>query len=282
MSSIGKSIRLERIINRNTKRTIIIPMDHGMSAGPIKGLIDLGDMVDKVAEGGANAVLGHIGLPIHGHRRSGKDVGLIIHLSASTGLGPYPNTKVIVTSIEDAIKFGADGVSVHINIADENELDMIQALGKVSSDCFNWGMPLLAMMYPRGHDIKEEHDVEVVKRVARIAHELGVDIVKTNYTGSIETFREVTKGCGAPVIIAGGPKIKKNSLGGPIEQLLKMTKDSLEAGGAGVAYGRNVFQSENPTILVKALARIVHEYWSVEEALKEYKDSIRDKKSNLK
>ncbi|MHA1379982.1 MAG: 2-amino-3,7-dideoxy-D-threo-hept-6-ulosonate synthase [Candidatus Helarchaeota archaeon] len=275
MTSIGKAIRLERIINRNTRRTIIIPMDHGMSAGPIKGLINLGEMVDQVAEGGANAVLGHIGLPIHGHRKSGRDVGLIIHLSASTGLGPHPNTKVIVTSIEDAIKFGADGVSVHINIADENELDMIKALGRVSSQCFDWGMPLLAMMYPRGHDIKEEHDVELVKRVARIAHELGVDIVKTNYTGSIETFKEVTQGCGAPVIIAGGPKIKQNHLGGPVEQLLQMTKDSLEAGGAGVAYGRNVFQADNPTILVRALARIIHENWSVEETLKEYNDSIK-------
>ncbi|MFX0140075.1 MAG: 2-amino-3,7-dideoxy-D-threo-hept-6-ulosonate synthase, partial [Candidatus Hodarchaeota archaeon] len=253
MSSIGKAIRLERIIDRNTKKTIIIPMDHGMSVGPIKGIINLSEMINKVVEGGANAILHHIGMPIYGHRKYGRDVGLIIHLSASTSLGPFPNSKVQVTSIEDAIKFGADAVSVHINIGDEREEEMLATLGKVSSQAFIWGMPLLAMMYPRGHDIRNEHDVQVVKHVARIAAELGADIVKTNYTGSIETFKEVTRGCGAPVVIAGGPKIKEDEKSSPIEKLLKMTKDSIEAGGSGVAYGRNVFQAKNPTVLVKAL-----------------------------
>lgn len=274
MSSIGKSIRLERIMDRNTKRTIIIPMDHGMSVGPIKGLIDMGEMVDKVAEGGANAVLGHIGLPIYGHRKYGRDIGLIIHLSASTSLSPYPNSKVQVTSIEDAIKFGADAVSVHINIGDERESEMLTTLGHVSSKCFEWGMPLLAMMYARGQNINE-HDVDVVKHVARVASEMGADIVKTNYTGSMEAFKEVVQGCRAPVIIAGGPKIKEDYEVDAIEQLLQMTKDSIEAGGSGVAYGRNVFQTENPTVLVKALYRIVHEKWNVEEALEEYNNEIK-------
>ena len=77
MSLIGKSIRLERIMNRANKKTVIIPLDHGVTVGPIKGLVNLAEIVDKVAEGGANAVLGHRGLPMYGHRRQGKDVGLI-------------------------------------------------------------------------------------------------------------------------------------------------------------------------------------------------------------
>lgn len=79
-------------------------MDHGMSVGPINGLVDMVGSVDKVAEGGANAVLGHIGLPLYGHRRSGKDIGLIMHLSASTSLSPDPNNKVLVTSVEEALE----------------------------------------------------------------------------------------------------------------------------------------------------------------------------------
>jgi len=260
---IGKAIRLERIINRMTKRTIIVPMDHGMSVGPIKGIENLKEMVDKVAEGGANAVLGHLGLPIYGHRKSGRDIGLIIHLSASTSLGPSPNSKILVSTVEDAIKIGADAVSVHINIGDENEAEMLRTLGDVSRDCREWGMPLLAMMYPRGKKIDNEHDVKYVKIVARVAAELGVDMVKTNYTGSIESFREVTGGCGAPVIMAGGPKK------GTLKDLLQDIKDSLEAGGAGVAIGRNIFQAKDPTKVVKAIYRIVHENWEVSEALKE-------------
>jgi len=135
-------------MNRNTGRTIIIPMDHGMGAGPLPGIIDMGHTVDMVAEGGANAVLGHLGLPIYGHRKKGKDIGLIIHLSASTSLSPNPNSKVIVTTVEEAIKIGADGVSVHINIGDEDETQMLKDLACTSRSAREWGMPLLAMMYP--------------------------------------------------------------------------------------------------------------------------------------
>ena len=81
---LGKRIRMERIIDRDTGRTVIVPMDHGVTLGPIKGLVNMRQMVDDVAEGGANAVLGHVGLPLHGHRGKGKDIGLILHLSGST------------------------------------------------------------------------------------------------------------------------------------------------------------------------------------------------------
>ena len=108
----GKEIRLERIMNRNTKKTIIVPMDHGVSDGPIPGLIDMGQTVNLVADGGANAVIGHVGLALHGHRQGGRDIGLILHLSASTKLAPDPNEKVLVNSVterpEDGGRRGLD------------------------------------------------------------------------------------------------------------------------------------------------------------------------------
>jgi fructose-bisphosphate aldolase/2-amino-3,7-dideoxy-D-threo-hept-6-ulosonate synthase len=100
----GKLIRMERIINRNSRKTVIVPMDHGVTVGPIKGLISMGKTVDMVAEGGANAVVGHLGLPLHGHRGTGKDIGLILHLSASTSLSPDPNHKVLVNTVQWALK----------------------------------------------------------------------------------------------------------------------------------------------------------------------------------
>ncbi|MDN5309153.1 MAG: fructose-bisphosphate aldolase / 2-amino-3,7-dideoxy-D-threo-hept-6-ulosonate synthase [Methanolobus sp.] len=262
MSEIGKSVRMERIFDRNTHRTIIIPMDHGVGAGPIRGIIDLPATVNKVAEGGANAVLGHMGLPKHGHRGYGRDVGLIIHLSASTSLGPDPNHKVLVTTIEEAIKVGADAVSVHINVGAEDEAEMLQDLGRVARQCDEWGMPLLAMMYPRGAKVTSEHDVEYVKHAARIGAELGADIVKTNYTGDIDSFREVVKGCPVPVVIAGGPRMETE------KELLEMVYDSVQAGGRGVAIGRNVFQSNDPTKLVSHISKILHGGYTVEEVLK--------------
>lgn len=262
MSYTGKAVRMERIINRETGRTVIVPMDHGMSLGPIGGLVDMSATVDQAAEGGANAVLGHIGLALHGHRRHGKDIGLIMHLSASTSLSPDPNDKVLVTSVEEALKMGADGVSVHINLGAETEGDMLRALGATAMKCREWGMPLVAMMYPRGRKITSENSACYVKIAARAAAELGADIVKTNYTGSIETFREVTRGCPVPVVVAGGPRMETT------EQILEMVRDSIEAGGAGVAIGRNIFQANDPVTMLRAVTAIVQEDATVVEAMR--------------
>lgn len=265
MSEIGKQIRIERIINRDTKRTVIVPMDHGVSVGPIQGLVNMPEAVNKVAEGGANAVILHKGIVRYGHRGYGKDIGLILHLSGSTKFSPDPNNKVLVASVKEAIKLGADAVSVHINIGAEDEADMLRKLGKIAEECAEYGMPLLAMMYPRGKKIPSEHDVEAVKIAARVGAELGADIVKTNYTGDIDSFKEVVKGCPVPVVIAGGPKAKTT------EQVLQMVYDAIQAGAAGTSIGRNIFQHDDPTKMTRAIAKIVHENATVEEALKELK-----------
>lgn len=270
---IGKNVRMERILDRATRRTVVVPMDHGVSVGPIPGLIDMGKAVDSIASGGANAVLGHVGLPLHGHRRYGKDVGLILHLSASTSLGPDPNEKVLVSTVERCIKMGADAVSMHVNLGAETEEKMLGDLGRVSLSCMDWGMPLLAMMYCRGPKIKNEYDVKVVKHAARVASELGADIVKVNYTGSPDSFVEVTEGCSIPVVIAGGEKMET------VKQVLQMVKGSIDAGGAGVSIGRNVFQAKNVENMVSAISAIVHQNASVNEALKILEKGSGKKKS---
>ena len=259
---IGKQIRIERIMDRNSKRTVIIPMDHGISSGPIAGLIDMKTTINEVAMGGANAVVLHKGVIEKAHRKGGKDLGLIVHLSASTSLAPDPNAKVLVCNIEEAIKLGADAVSIHVNIGAEDEKIMLRDFGNVAKNARVWGMPLLSMVYTRGEKIKNEFDVKVIKHAARIGAELGADIVKVSYTGSPESFREVVEGCFVPVVIAGGPKMNTDS------EVLEMVKGSIEAGGAGVSIGRNAFQHKNPSLIVKAISKIVHENSTVEEALK--------------
>jgi len=256
----GKEIRLERIMDRNTGKTIIVPMDHGVTNGPMKGLIDMGRTVELVAEGGANAVLGHLGLALYGHRRHGPDVGLILHLSGSTSLAPDPNEKVLVNTVENAMKMGADGVSIHVNIGAESEARMLQDLGNLAVECMEWGMPLLAMMYPRGAKIRDEHRVEHVALAARVAAELGADLVKTVYTGNPESFREVTRGCPVPVVVAGGSKTDERAT-------LELIAGAMEGGAAGISIGRNAFQHQAPDRFVRAAAAIVHEGRSVEEAL---------------
>ncbi|KKN06727.1 hypothetical protein LCGC14_1074290 [marine sediment metagenome] len=240
-------------------------MDHGLTMGTIKGLENITEMVDKVALGGANAVLMHSGMVGAGHRQYGKDIGLIIHLSGATDLAPHPNRKVLVCSVERALKMGADAVSIHINIGADEEPEMLQDARKTVEASRKWGIPLLAMMYPRGQKITDENDPDVVNIAVRAGVELGADIVKTNYTGNIDTFKEIVKGVNhIPVIIAGGPKIDTT------EELFQMVYDSIQAGGAGIAFGRNIFQSKEPTKMVNAISKIVHDNYTVDEALKEF------------
>ncbi|MDO9183929.1 MAG: 2-amino-3,7-dideoxy-D-threo-hept-6-ulosonate synthase [Bacteriovorax sp.] len=262
MSEIGKAIRMQRIFNRVTGKTIIAPMDHGVSMGPIPGLTKMKEAVDRVAQGGANAVVVQKGVVKQGYRNGGKDVGLFIHLSASTGLSHDPNYKTLVCTVEEALMLGADAVSIQVNIGNGGESKMLRDLGEVTRKANEWGKPLMAMIYPRGEKIKNPYDVEFVKHAARIGYELGADIVKVPYTGSIETFQEVVEGCEIPVVIAGGEKMETD------RELLEVVYGAMKAGAAGLSIGRNIFQHEDPVLIVKAMYAIVHENLGVEDALR--------------
>lgn len=254
----GKERRLKRIF-RDDNRTVIVPMDHGVTAGPVKGIVNMQEIIDKLLQGGVDAVVIHRGIAKHVDI---GNAGLIVHLSGITKLGLDPDNKVQVCSVKEAVRIGADAVSVHVNIGAQQEDKMLVKLGRVADDCDSYGMPLLAMMYPRGPKIPNQHAVDVVAHAARLGTELGADIIKTNYTGDAETFKEVVQSCCVPVIIAGGPKIET------VREVLQMVYDSIKAGGAGLSIGRNVFQHENPAKMVKALSAIVHKRASVDEALK--------------
>jgi predicted phospho-2-dehydro-3-deoxyheptonate aldolase len=258
---IGKAIRLERIFNRNTGKTVIVPMDHGVSTGPIPGIINMKETIAKVESGGANAIVVHKGVMTSGQHQVGRDMGTIVHLSGSTGLCPRPYAKTLVCTVEEAIKLGADAVSVHVNIGNECEKDMLSDLAAVASKAAEWGMPLLAMMYPRGEKVKNEYDPEAIKHAARLGAELGADVVKVSYTGSPETFKKVVDGCHVPVVIAGGPKMDST------RAILEMVSGAMKAGAAGTSIGRNIFQHRNPAGMVRAICKIVHENKPVGQAL---------------
>jgi fructose-bisphosphate aldolase / 2-amino-3,7-dideoxy-D-threo-hept-6-ulosonate synthase len=246
-------------MNRNTGRSVIIPMDHGFSLGQIYGLHDMPKVISAVSEGGANAIVLHKGMVRHGHRKAGPDIGLIVHLSASTSLNPDPNDKVSVCSVEEAISLGADCVSIHINLGAPNESKMIEEAGVISRQCTRWGMPLLVMIYPRGEGV-DPTDPAAIGLCVRVAEELGADIIKTSYTGDPESFAAITRACAVPVLVAGGEK------GGDRESL-QMIREAVGAGAAGVAMGRNAFQRDDPVRFIHAITRVVQQDATPEDAL---------------
>jgi len=244
---------------RGDSKSFIIAMDHGITLGPVRGLEDMQAAVDSVISGGADAVLFHKGIAKHVDTHGS---GMIIHVSASTKLGGKPNLKVGVCTVEEAVRLGADAVSTHTNIGALEEAQMLEFLGGLSEQCDSFGMPLLAMMYPRGPNIKDENGFEEVAHAARVGAELGADVVKTVYTGDRESFRRVVRSCPVPVVVAGGPRMTTDL------EVLQLGENSMRAGAAGLSFGRNVFQHNNPQSMSRALSAIVHDGVSAEDAAK--------------
>lgn len=253
----GKTRRLRRIFRADGK-TVIIPMDHGVSVGPIEGLADMTRTIGQVGKGGADAVLVHAGVA---KTVNTDTMGLILHLSGATRLTKEPNWKMQLSSVRQAVRLGADAVSVHINVGSEHEQNMLDQFSRILDECDEYGIPTLGMMYPRGPGITNEHDQEVVSHAARLGYEIGADIVKTNYTGNVDGFRDIVRAVKVPVVVAGGPKAKT------VADAIRLVAESIEAGASGVSIGRNVFQHRNPTQMTEALARIVHDSTSATQAL---------------
>jgi class I fructose-bisphosphate aldolase len=259
---LGTKKRLTHIFDPASGRTVLVPMDHGMAMPAPKGIWDIRKAVDDMHEGGASAVIMHKGLiRASGLENANTDMGLVMHLTASTEFSPASSTKVLTGTVEEAIRLGADAVSLQVNLGDANERIMLENAGKIADHCNRWGMPLLMMLYGRGGLIRDNVAVEVVAQCARVGAELGADIVMVSYTGSPGTFERVTAGCCCPVVIAGGERMDST------RRLLEMAWGSLQAGSAGVSIGRNVFDHPRRVALMKALHAMVHHGATVQEGM---------------
>ncbi|WP_338727682.1 2-amino-3,7-dideoxy-D-threo-hept-6-ulosonate synthase [Haladaptatus sp. DJG-WS-42] len=254
--NIGKAARLERIGTRG--RYVIVPMDHGITLGAVQGLKDIEATIESVTRGGADCVLTQKGIAprVHGNK-NGK--GYIVHLNASTTIGPDSNDKRMTGTVEDAIRAGADAVSVHVNVGSDHEPKQMEDLARVTSEADRLGIPVLAMTYARGPGI-DEHDAEALGHAARFGEELGADIIKTAYSGDPESFRHVTESTRLPVVIAGGSR-------GTDLETIQMVRGAMDAGAAGVSMGRSIFQHENPEAIARAVTDVVHNDAPADKAL---------------
>lgn len=246
----GKTIRLGRIVNPLTRRTLIVPMDHGLSMGQIEGLTMMSEAIRAVIEGGADAIVLHRGMVKHAAPLLQRRTGLIIHLSAGTSMNPDPHDRVSVCGVEEAVALGADAVSIQLNLGAPTESRMLEAAGTIVRDCGRFGIPLLCMSYPRGRHL-DPSSPAVVGHCVRVAEELGADLIKTAYTGEPDSFRQIAEGCSVPVLIAGGER----SGGG---DAIRTIHEAIRAGAGGVCMGRNVFQREDIRAFLRDARQAVH------------------------
>lgn len=253
----GKELRLRRLFPRPGARLFAVPLDHSLTMGPIKGLTHLGPVVEALQEGGVRAFIVHKGAVRSINHSLRPSTLLGIHLSASTNLGPEPGRKHRSGTVAEAVRLGADFVSVQVNFGDPSEGSMLEDLGATSEEAHALGMPLLCMAYVRKKG--SEYDAESLAHACRAAADLGADIVKTNFPGR-DGFRRLIQSTPVPVLIGGGKNIERE------EELLTLVRDSLQGGGRGLCIGRSFFQSADPTKLAKKVQAILQEFENAAEA----------------
>jgi fructose-bisphosphate aldolase/2-amino-3,7-dideoxy-D-threo-hept-6-ulosonate synthase len=139
----------------------------------------------------------------------------------------------------------ADAVAVSIFFGRGGEVETMRYLGELTEQCNRFGMPVLAEMMPT---LEDSYDRKAIAHAARIGFEMGADIIKTNYCGDIEAFRHVVASSPVPIVVAGGPKKAEGE-----DDTLHLVREIVEAGAAGVAFGRRIWQSEDPQRLVSEI-----------------------------
>lgn len=178
---------------------------------------------------------------------------LILKLNGKTGFhkGEEP-VSLQLTSVERAIELGAKAVGYTVYVGSEHEEEMMKELAQIVGQAHAKNLPVVAWMYPRGKHVEgKETDKDVVAYGARIGLELGADIVKLPYTGSVESFSWVVKSAGKTGVLAQGGAKKEEG------EFLKEASEIMQAGAMGMAVGRNIWQDKNPVELSKKLAEII-------------------------
>ncbi len=250
--SFARQVRLRRLFRHGDERLLVVPLDHAVTDGPITGTGRLDSLVGHLAENGVDAVVLHKGSLRYVDPRWFAGTSLLVHLSASTAHAPDPNAKYLVASVEEALRMGADAVSVHVNLGSQGEMRQIGDLATVADACDRWNVPLLAMVYPRGPKIDNPRDPELVAHAVTLAAELGADLVKTVYPGSVSAMSDIARGCPIPVLVAGGLRLSATG------DLLSYVDDVLRGGAAGVAMGRNIFEASDPGAIARKISDLIH------------------------
>ena len=271
----GKEIRMARLFNPKSKRIVLVTIDHGLCINPIKEISDPVKVVQGIVEGGADAILLTPGIAKLAYQKLLGKASLMVRIDGTaTSIGPDLTNDELIGSVEGALSLGADAVATFGVIGVPREAQLSHKIAMVSEECEKLGMPQLTEMIPREilmHQFADKasrkwpSDPEVVKYSARVAAELGADVVKGYYTGDPETFREVIDYCPVPYVVLSGPASNDPEI------FLKFIREAMDCGAMGVSVGRNVWIHKDPTALVRAICRIVHEDASMEKALEEIK-----------
>ncbi len=264
MAMLGKEVRMSRLVNPKSGKMMAITVDHAISRGiaPMTGLHPIQDTIDKVVAGRPNAMTMTKGIAESCLAPHAGKTSLLLKCSSYSPV--HPTKDISFGTVDEAIRMGADAVSIGAMVLGDYQDEQFAEIGRFSEECMAKGMPLIGHVYPKGESVPKDKMTawENIAYSVRSACELGMDIVKTTYTGDPDSMAKVISCVPSSfrVVIQGGDGCNT------LDDYLNMTRDAMDCGVGGVTMGRFVWDYKDITALVVALRYIIHEGYSVKEA----------------
>lgn len=247
--------RMARMFKSHSGRTVMLAVDHGYFMGPTRRLENVGTTLQPIVAH-ADAIALTRGI-LRSSVPPTVETPIVLRVSGGvTVLHEDLSDEAITTPMEEALRLNACAVAMSVFVGSPHEHETLTALGNLVSEGEAAGMPVMAITAV-GKEL-EKRDARYLSLACRVSAELGAHLVKTYYC---DNFSKVVEGCPVPLVVAGGPKLDND------EAALRLCFDALREGAAGIDMGRNIWQSEHPVAMIRALRAIVHERANVREAL---------------
>jgi DhnA family fructose-bisphosphate aldolase class Ia len=244
----GKNRRLSRLLVGPQQRCLLSPLDHGGWLGPVQGIHRPRAIVEAVIAGGANALLFSPGFYRCVAPIVPPSTGIVLRVSLTAGLSEQGTQETPIASLETALRMDADALAVSVFFGRSGDIEIYRWLASLIDSAARYEMPVVAEMMPPGDRF---YDADAIAHAARIGMEIGADIIKTNYCGDVEAFRDITASAPVPIIVAGGPGKGNDS------DTIDLVRDVVAAGAAGVAIGRRVWQAEDPQAVTAEIHKVL-------------------------
>jgi class I fructose-bisphosphate aldolase/fructose-bisphosphate aldolase/2-amino-3,7-dideoxy-D-threo-hept-6-ulosonate synthase len=253
MDGVAKKIRWSRFLHRPSGRGIIVPIDHGLTMGPLHGLNGVAQVARWIGHPAITGVIAHKGMVERlGSRGLLQGVGVMVQLNGMTSLAPQPDRKERLTSVEAALRLGADAVSLQLNFDGTNDAHNLTQLGAVVDEAQRHGLPVLTMLYDKVACDAAEARMKRLRQLVRACVELGTDALKLAAPAQLSHLPSLLDGVQehTAVFFAGGALCSD-------EDLLRLAQEVVAGGASGLCAGRNVFQRESAAAMLTRLQQVV-------------------------
>ncbi|MBN8720480.1 MAG: hypothetical protein J0H85_13595 [Sediminibacterium magnilacihabitans] len=252
--SAGKKIRWSRFVNQESNKGIIVPIDHGLTMGPLEGINNVQRIANWIEHPAANGIIAHKGIIERLACRNllaGK--GVMVHLNGMSTLANDPTKKEWLTSIESALRLGADGVSIELLFNGENETHNMKLLGRVVDEAMIYSIPVLVMAKDMNRYEQADKRVHALRQIIRMVYELGADAIKIPQPENINEIPPLLHELSddIAVFLAGGARCAD-------EDIFTIASLAIRSGATGLCIGRNVFQRPELNSFLSSLHALVH------------------------